>query len=75
MAKFLCSGLPSVKTEWGKWVIGFCDERCVPFTDADSTYRVYKEGLIHKVKLTENNFIKIDPTLNGKLLHFSYIIL
>ena len=42
MAKFLCSGLPSIKTDWARWRLFFCDERLVPAEDADSTWGVYR---------------------------------
>ena len=42
-AKLLCQGLPAIQAvQWDKWHVYFCDERLVPFDDADSTYKIYK---------------------------------
>ena len=66
MSKFLCGGLPSIKTEWDKWTLFFCDERLVPFSDADSTYKIYLAGLVGKTPLKEEQFVVINPDLEGK---------
>ncbi|KAG7171498.1 6-phosphogluconolactonase-like [Homarus americanus] len=63
MAKFVCNGIPSIQTEWGKWSLFFCDERLVPFTAEDSTYRLYRNGLVGKTPLKEEQFIAINPDL------------
>lgn len=65
MTKFLCSGLPSIETEWDKWLLFFCDERLVGFNDDDSTYKTYAAGLIGKTPLKEEQFVKINPDLEG----------
>lgn len=66
MSKFLCNGLPSIQTQWDKWLLFFCDERLVSFSDSDSTYKVYAEGLIGKSPLREEQFVQINPDLEGK---------
>ena len=43
----------------------FCDERHVAYDNSDSTYKVYKEGLMSKVPLADKNVIKINPELSG----------
>lgn len=63
MTKFLCGGLPSIETEWDKWLLFFCDERLVGFNDDDSTYKSYAAGLIGKTPLKEEQFVKINPDL------------
>lgn len=63
LVKFLCNGLPSISTSWDKWSLFFCDERLVPFSDEDSTFKLYKEGLIGKTPLTEEQFVVINPEL------------
>ncbi|CAH1785858.1 unnamed protein product, partial [Owenia fusiformis] len=64
LAKFLCQGLPSLETDWSKWRLFFCDERHVAFDDPDSTYKVYKEGLMSKVPLAENHVFKTNPNVS-----------
>jgi len=50
--------------DWSKVKFVFCDERLVPFDDADSTYGVYKKSDIFKLEgVSESSFVVIDPTL------------
>jgi len=56
--------LPTLKTDWSKWVVFFCDERLVPFNDPESTYGVYKEKLFGQIPIEESQVIKIDPSLS-----------
>ena len=65
MAKYLAQGLQGIDTDWSKWRVFFCDERHVTYDNADSTYKVYKEGLMSKVPLADENVIKINPELSG----------
>ena len=65
-AKFLCSGLPSRTTDWKKWRIFFCDERYVPYDDAECTYSVYKKGLVSQVPDLADNIFPINPDIPGK---------
>ena len=37
--------------DWSKVKFVFCDERLVPFDDADSTYGVYKNSDIFKLEV------------------------
>ncbi|KPJ10244.1 6-phosphogluconolactonase [Papilio machaon] len=55
--KYLCEGLPQVKTDWSKWTLAFCDERVVPEDSDDSTFGCYERMLIPKTKLSRNQFI------------------
>ncbi|KPI98633.1 6-phosphogluconolactonase [Papilio xuthus] len=57
VVKYLCEGLPQVKTDWSKWTLAFCDERIVPEDSDDSTFGCYEKMLIPKTKLTRNQFI------------------
>lgn len=66
MAKFVCGGLPAITTGWAKWKLFFCDERLVPFTDPDSTYNIYRAGLVGSTPLTEEQFVTINPDLEVK---------
>ncbi|MCL4142751.1 UNVERIFIED_CONTAM: hypothetical protein GTU68_037645 [Idotea baltica] len=63
MAKFVCSGLPSLKTDWTKWKMFFCDERLVPIDHEDSTLRLYVEGLVGSTPLTKEQFLVVDTSL------------
>lgn len=62
---FLKRGLSGIKTDWSKWVLAFCDERVVPFGDGESTFGAYVKALCQGGPLKEEQFIIIDPTLNG----------
>jgi len=77
LAKFLTKGLPSISTDWSKWLIFFCDERHVDFKNEDSTYKLYKESLLTKVDLKDEQIIKINPELSGILLNLlaNYLML
>lgn len=66
LVKMLAQALPSLSTDWTKWRFFFCDERIVPFDDEESTFGLYKTTLIGKIPITEDQFIKADPKLDGK---------
>ena len=65
-AKFLCNGLPLLQTDWSKWHVFFCDERHVPFSDNECTYKFYKENLMSKVPLSEDHVYPDNPDVSGK---------
>ncbi|KAM4598562.1 6-phosphogluconolactonase isoform 1-T3 [Polymixia lowei] len=46
-----------------KWVVGFCDERLVPYDDPESTYGLYKNQLFSKVNIPDSGILAIDPSL------------
>lgn len=56
--------------DWTNVKFFFCDERKVPFSDADSTFGEYKKNFLSKVssKINENQFVLIDHTLSGSSL-------
>ncbi|XP_060591167.1 6-phosphogluconolactonase-like [Ruditapes philippinarum] len=64
LVKYLCNGLPQLDTDWKKWRIFFCDERHVPYNSDDCTYTPYKQGLVDKVGMLENNIFPINPNLS-----------
>ncbi|GLV33948.1 6-phosphogluconolactonase [Carabus blaptoides fortunei] len=66
LVKFLTSGLPKIKTDFSKWKIFFCDERVVPVDNPDSTFGVYKQDLIGKVPLSEEQFVKIKDGVSAE---------
>ncbi|XP_072013434.1 6-phosphogluconolactonase-like [Amphiura filiformis] len=64
-AKLLCQGLPAIQgVQWDKWHVYFCDERLVPFDNPESTYTIYKEGLIGKTSLPLEQIYAIKPELS-----------
>lgn len=69
MVQLLAKTLPDIATDWSRWYFFFCDERIVPFDSNDSTYGEYKTKLIGKIPVTEEQFIKIDPDLSGKMIY------
>ena len=61
------------KVDWSKAKFVFCDERLVPFDDADSTYGVYKKSDIFKLEgVGESSFVVVDPTLEVGLAAKDY---
>lgn len=69
----MAQSLPNIKTDWSRWNFFFCDERVVPFDSNDSTYGEYKSNLIGKIPISEDQFIKINPDLSGKIMFQSKI--
>jgi len=63
LAKFLCSGLGKIETDWRRWRLFFCDERLVPFSSPDSTWGLYKNSLLQVTPLTEQQFITVNTDL------------
>ncbi|XP_057716903.1 6-phosphogluconolactonase [Corythoichthys intestinalis] len=53
--------LPSL--DCSKWVVGFCDERVVPFDNPDSTYGLYKNVLFSKINIPDDAILAIDFSL------------
>ncbi|KAM9785184.1 6-phosphogluconolactonase [Syngnathus typhle] len=49
-----------------KWVVGFCDERVVPFDSPDSTYGLYKTHFFSKINIPEDSVLAIDFSLPVK---------
>ncbi|XP_048846704.1 6-phosphogluconolactonase [Brienomyrus brachyistius] len=45
------------------WIVGFCDERLVPFHNEESTYGLYKNQLLSKINISEDAVLTIDPSL------------
>ncbi|KAM3864363.1 6-phosphogluconolactonase [Diretmus argenteus] len=46
-----------------KWVVGFCDERLVPFDDPESTFGLYKNLLFSKINIPDSGILAIDSSL------------
>ena len=63
LAKFLCAGLPAITTDWARWRLFFCDERLVEEENPDSTWGVYRAGLLQVTPLTADQFLTVDTSL------------
>lgn len=64
MVKYVCTGLPTITTDWAKWRIFFCDERLVPEDSPDSTYGTYTRELLPCVpQLKKHQIQQIDFNL------------
>lgn len=64
LAKFLISGLSTIKTDWARWRLFFCDERLVPVEDGDSTWGLYRSGLCGLTPLKEEQFLVVNTDLD-----------
>lgn len=65
MVKLAAKGFPRISTDWSKWKFFFCDERVVPFDSEDSTFGAYKKAFANVVDVKDEQFVNVDPTLNG----------
>ncbi|XP_073705578.1 6-phosphogluconolactonase [Garra rufa] len=64
LVSILSKELPAAPSlDCSKWLIGFCDERLVPFSDPESTYGLYKNQLFEKINIPEDRILSIDPSL------------
>uniref|UniRef100_A0A9J8D945 6-phosphogluconolactonase n=1 Tax=Cyprinus carpio carpio TaxID=630221 RepID=A0A9J8D945_CYPCA len=64
LVSILSKELPAVPgLDCSRWLIGFCDERLVPFSDPESTYGLYKNQLFEKINIPEDRILAIDPSL------------
>lgn len=66
MVTLLTKALMNIQTQWQNWRFFFCDERVVPFGDSESTFGLYKKNFLDKIPVTEDQFIKINPELDGE---------
>lgn len=64
LVNILSKELPAVPNlDCSRWLVGFCDERLVPFDDAESTYGLYKNHLFSKINIPEDRVLAINPSL------------
>ncbi|XP_036423357.1 6-phosphogluconolactonase [Colossoma macropomum] len=64
LVSILSKELPAVPNlDCSRWLVGFCDERLVPFDDPESTYGLYKNQLFSKINISEDRVLAIDPSL------------
>ncbi|XP_065221116.1 6-phosphogluconolactonase [Planococcus citri] len=73
LVKQLSKGLPTLNTDWSKWRFFFCDERVVPFDNADSTYGAYKKAFSGVIDISDDQFIKVNPDLETEDAAKDYI--
>lgn len=65
LIKYMTSLAVTLKTDWTKWKLFFCDERYVEESDEDSTYGQYKKHFVPLLpKLELSQFLKIDGSLD-----------
>ncbi|XP_069783416.1 6-phosphogluconolactonase [Narcine bancroftii] len=46
------------------WILGFCDERLVPFENPESTCGLYRKHLFSKISIPNNHVVAINPALS-----------
>ncbi|KAK3511828.1 hypothetical protein QTP70_024844 [Hemibagrus guttatus] len=64
LVSLLSKELPAVPNmDCSRWLVGFCDERLVPFDDPESTYGLYKSQLFTKLNIPDDRVVAIDPSL------------
>ncbi|XP_027023670.2 6-phosphogluconolactonase [Tachysurus fulvidraco] len=64
LVSILSKELPAVPNlDCSRWLVGFCDERLVPFDDPESTYGLYKNQLFSKLNLPDDRILAINPSL------------
>lgn len=61
----LASILPRLQTDLKRWRFYFCDERCVPIENPESTYGAYVK-LFQQLSVDLNQLIKINEQLPGE---------
>lgn len=54
---------PGGRIDWPAWHVFWADERCVPLTDPDSSYRLARESLFDRVTIPPGQIYPIDPAL------------
>ncbi|XP_053531321.1 6-phosphogluconolactonase isoform X2 [Ictalurus punctatus] len=64
LVSILSKELPAVPNlDCKRWLVGFCDERLVPFHDPESTYGLYKNQLFSKLNIPDDRILTIEPSL------------
>ncbi|KAG9279009.1 6-phosphogluconolactonase [Astyanax mexicanus] len=64
LVNILSKELPAVPNlDCSQWLVGFCDERLVPFDDPESTYGLYKNQLFSKINIPEDRVLAINSSL------------
>ncbi|KAB5530680.1 hypothetical protein PHYPO_G00132150 [Pangasianodon hypophthalmus] len=64
LVSILSKELPAMPNlDCSRWLVGFCDERLVPFDDPESTYGLYKNQLFSKINIPDDRVLAIEPSL------------
>lgn len=65
LVSILSKELPAVADlDCSRWLVGFCDERLVPFDDPESTYGLYKKQLFPHINIPEERVLAVNPSLS-----------
>lgn len=62
--------------DWKKWLFFFCDERCVPSADPESTFGTFKKLLSPidaSLPISLSQFVTIDPALKSTKVAEDYV--
>lgn len=66
LISMLSKDLPAVENlDCSRWLIGFCDERLVPFTDPESTYGLYKVTRRNLLPLTLRALLVMEKSIHS----------
>ncbi|XP_028843006.1 6-phosphogluconolactonase [Denticeps clupeoides] len=64
LVSMLSKELPALPNlDCSRWLVGFCDERVVPFDDPESTYGLYKSQLFPKLNIPKEHILAINHSL------------
>uniref|UniRef100_A0A8C8G956 Glucosamine/galactosamine-6-phosphate isomerase domain-containing protein n=1 Tax=Oncorhynchus tshawytscha TaxID=74940 RepID=A0A8C8G956_ONCTS len=63
LVSMLSKELPALPDlDCSHWLVGFCDDRLVPFDDGENTYGLHK--LFSKINIPDSGVLAIDPSLS-----------
>uniref|UniRef100_A0A8C8GAJ9 Glucosamine/galactosamine-6-phosphate isomerase domain-containing protein n=1 Tax=Oncorhynchus tshawytscha TaxID=74940 RepID=A0A8C8GAJ9_ONCTS len=65
LVSMLSKELPALPDlDCSHWLVGFCDDRLVPFDDGENTYGLHKNQLFSKINIPDSGVLAIDPSLS-----------
>lgn len=68
LVSMLSKELPAVENlDCSRWLIGFCDERLVPFSDPESTYGLYKVTLRNLLPLACRALLVMEKSIHSDM--------
>nr|XP_046186227.1 6-phosphogluconolactonase-like isoform X2 [Oncorhynchus gorbuscha] len=63
LVSMLSKELPALPDlDCSHWLVGFCDDRLVPFDDGESTYGLHKNQLFSKINIPDSGVLAIDSS-------------